>query len=99
MMMTLARGVEFRRPVLRATNTGITTVALASGEILARSPLHEEWAGVFEVPYLRNPPPTFYQRWFWLVPSMLWGGLAILLAKTFLTSLFHRLHVKSQSGS
>lgn len=79
MYMTLARGVEFRRPVLRATNTGISTVSLASGEILARSPLHEEWAGVYEVPYLKNPPATFYQRWFWLVPSLLWGSLALLI--------------------
>jgi apolipoprotein N-acyltransferase len=79
MYMTLARGVEFRRPVLRATNTGISAVSLASGEILERSPLHEEWAGVYEVPYLKNPPVTFYQRWFWLVPSLLWGGLALLI--------------------
>ena len=79
MYMTLARGVEFRRPVLRATNTGISAVSLASGEILERSPLHEEWTGVYEIPYLKNPPATFYQRWFWLVPSLLWGTLAILI--------------------
>ncbi|MGZ8245948.1 apolipoprotein N-acyltransferase [Methylomagnum sp.] len=79
MYMTLARGVEFRRPVLRVTNTGISTVALASGDILQRSPIHEAWAGVYEVPYLKNPPTTFYQRWFWLVPGLLWGALAVLL--------------------
>lgn len=78
--MTLARGVEFRRPVLRVTNTGITAVALASGAILERSPLHREWAGLYQVPYLKNPPATFYQRRFWLVPALLWGGLALLLA-------------------
>jgi apolipoprotein N-acyltransferase len=80
MYMTLARGVEFRRPVLRATNTGISTVSLASGEILARSPLHQPWAGIYEVPYLKNPPVTLYQNWFWLVPGLLWGALLILLA-------------------
>ncbi len=79
LLMTLARGVEFRRPVLRATNTGISAVSLASGEILERSPLHEEWASVYEIPYLKNPPATFYQRWFWLVPSLLWGTLALLI--------------------
>jgi apolipoprotein N-acyltransferase len=79
MVMTLARGVEFRRPVLRVTNTGISTVSLATGEILERSPIHESWAGVYDVPYLRNPPATFYQEWFWLVPSLLWGSLAVLL--------------------
>lgn len=79
MYMTLARGVEFRRPLLRATNTGISTVVLASGEILQRSPLHQEWTGIYQVPYLKNPPATFYQRHFWLVPSLLWGTLLALL--------------------
>jgi len=75
----LARGVEFRRPVLRVTNTGISTVSLASGEILERSPIHQTWAGLYEVPYLKNPPATFYQNWFWLVPGLLWGALVLLL--------------------
>ena len=79
MYMTLARGVEFRRPVLRVTNTGYSTVSLASGEILERSPMGESWAGLYEVPYLKNPPATFYQRWFWLVPCLLWGSLLLLL--------------------
>jgi apolipoprotein N-acyltransferase len=79
MVMTLARGVEFRRPVLRATNTGISTVSLASGEILEQSPIHEAWAGVYHVPYLKNPPATFYQQWFNLVPALLWGSLVVLL--------------------
>ena len=80
MYMTLARGVEFRRPVLRATNTGISTVSLASGEVLEQSPMQQAWAGLYEVPYLKNPPATFYQNWFWLVPCLLWGSLALLLA-------------------
>jgi apolipoprotein N-acyltransferase len=79
MYMTLARGVEFRRPVLRVTNTGISTVSLASGEILERSPIHQPWAGLYEVHYLKNPPATFYQNWFWLVPCLLWGTLVLLL--------------------
>jgi apolipoprotein N-acyltransferase len=79
MYMTLARGVETRRPVLRVTNTGISTAALASGEILARSPIGQEWSGVYDIPYLKNPPPTFYQRWPWLVPGLLWGSLVVLL--------------------
>ncbi|MEQ1557561.1 MAG: apolipoprotein N-acyltransferase [Methyloglobulus sp.] len=79
MYMTLARGVEFRRPVLRVTNSGISTVALASGEVLERSPMNEAWAGFYEVPYVKNPPVTFYQQWFWLVPCLLWGSLFLLL--------------------
>jgi apolipoprotein N-acyltransferase len=80
MYMTLARGVEFRRPVLRATNTGISTVSLASGEVLEQSPMMQPWAGLYEVPYLKNPKATFYQEWFWLVPCLLWGSLVSLLA-------------------
>lgn len=79
MYMTLARGIEFRRPVLRVTNTGISTVSLASGEVLELSPIHKPWAGIYEVPYLKNPPSTFYQNWFWLVPGILWGCLIILI--------------------
>jgi len=80
MYMTLARGVEFRIPVLRVTNTGISTVSLASGEILDRSPIHEPWTGIYDVAYRKQPSATFYQKWFWLVPSVLWGTLLILLA-------------------
>ncbi|MEQ1738902.1 MAG: apolipoprotein N-acyltransferase [Methyloglobulus sp.] len=79
MYMTLARGVEFRRPVLRATNTGISTVSLASGEVLEQSPMQQAWTGLYEVPYVKNPQATFYQEWFWLVPCLLWGSLALLL--------------------
>ncbi|MGZ8954909.1 MAG: apolipoprotein N-acyltransferase, partial [Methylovulum sp.] len=79
MFMTLARGVEFRRPVLRVTNSGISTVSLASGEILEQSPIHKPWTGLYEVSYLKKPPVTFYQRWFWLVPCLLWGTLVLLL--------------------
>jgi apolipoprotein N-acyltransferase len=79
MYMTLARGIEFRRPVLRVTNTGISTVSLASGEILERSPIHQPWSGIYDVPYLTKPTETFYQRWFWLVPFLLWGTLILLL--------------------
>ena len=83
MYMTLARGVEFRRPVLRVTNTGVSTVSLASGDILEQSPLHKPWTGLYEVPYLKNPPVTFYQSWFWLVPGLLWTALLVLLVLGF----------------
>lgn len=51
MIMTLARGVEARRPLVRSTNTGITTAILADGTQLHRSPTFEEWTSVFEIPY------------------------------------------------
>lgn len=77
--MTLARGVEFRRPVLRVTNTGISTVSLASGEILEQSPMEQAWAGIYKIPYRTRPEATFYQDYFWLVPGLLWGLLLLIL--------------------
>lgn len=79
MYMTLARGVEFRRPVLRVTNTGISTVGLDTGEILEQSPLEQSWAGVYRIPYHNQPAATFYQTYFWLLPCLLWTTLLALL--------------------
>ncbi len=78
MYMTLARGVEFRRPVLRVTNTGISTVALAAAKrrfcqqrMVA---LDMEGLGV----RLAFDPhhPVVGQ---WLVPGLLWTWLSLLL--------------------
>ncbi|BCG62661.1 MAG: apolipoprotein N-acyltransferase [Methyloprofundus sp.] len=79
MVMTLARAVEIRRPLVRVTNTGISTVVLASGEILQQSPMHQEWSGLYKVPYLTEPQATFYQRHFGLMPSVLLAILLLLL--------------------
>ena len=69
--MTLARGIEFRRPVIRATNTGISTVMLADGTILDRSPLHREWAQSYDVPYRKDPLSTVYQSYgYRLLPAV-----------------------------
>ena len=77
--MTLARGVEFRRPVLRVTNTGVSTVALANGDVLEQSPMDTRWAGAYTIPYLKQPQPTLYQQYFALMPGLLWSGLIVLL--------------------
>lgn len=74
--MTFARAIEFRRPLLRATNTGITTAILANGQILGKSPIDSEWTGLFKIPYLMHPEHTFYERYgrFWpwfLIASLL----------------------------
>ena len=63
MYMTFARAVENRRPLIRSTNTGVSSVALASGQILALSPIHQEWTGKFDVSYQHNPPLTFFSKW------------------------------------
>jgi apolipoprotein N-acyltransferase len=58
---------------------GISTVVLASGEILQQSPMQEAWSGLYEVPYLKEPKATYYQQNFWLMPSLLGGLLLFLL--------------------
>lgn len=60
MYMTLARAIESRRPIIRDTNTGISTIARADGTILAQSPLHEPWQSLYDVPYYSRPAPTFF---------------------------------------
>lgn len=83
--MTLARGVEFRRPVLRVTNTGVSTVSLANGDTLGFSPVDESWSGVYNVKYLQQPQSTFYQRHMGLIPGLMWFGLVgLLIAGCFL---------------
>jgi len=81
LVMTLARGIEFRRPVVRATNTGISAAMRADGTLLDLSPLHEEWAGLYEIPYRKVPRPTFYQEYgFRIVPLAPWLATGILIA-------------------
>ena len=59
--MTLARSIEHRIPSIRSTNTGISTAISAHGEIMERSPLHQEWTGAYELEGHINPPKTLYQ--------------------------------------
>lgn len=80
LIMTVARGVEFRRPVLRATNTGFSTVGLPDGRRMEISPLHEPWAKVLEVPFQREPQATLYQRHPWMIPAVTWMFLAGVVA-------------------
>ena len=79
MYMTLARGVELRRPVVRVTNAGISAVALASGEVLQMSPMKRAWAGFVTSHLSNNPPQPYYQHYFWLKLGLLWFALIVLL--------------------
>ena len=63
--MTLARAIEHRTPLLRSTNTGISTLILANGEVKERSPIYKQWAHVFKIP-IRDPQKTFFQKFSWL---------------------------------
>ena len=81
LFMTLARGIEFRRPVVRATNTGVSAAMRADGTLLELSPLHAEWTGLYEIPFRKEPRPTFYQEYGnRFVPAALWLAAAFLIA-------------------
>ena len=60
LMMTMARAIESRRPVVRSTNTGITSAMTAAGDLLEASPLFKPWAAVFELPVPIGGELTFY---------------------------------------
>lgn len=80
--MTLARAVETRRPLVRATNTGISTAVLADGSIQELSPRGQEWFHFFDVPYLQNPPePPFLSWGFYFIPAILGLTLVALVAR------------------
>jgi len=82
--ITMAKAVETRRPLIRATNTGLSGVILASGKFQEISPINEKWAHLYEVPYLKEPPKTIFMRWgYWVDWIFLGGGLFILLLLRF----------------
>ncbi len=77
-IMTLGRAIEVRRPLLRSTNTGISSVILANGQRLQDSPINMTWSHTYEISYLENPPQSPYTKWGhfdWL----LWAAIAIAL--------------------
>jgi apolipoprotein N-acyltransferase len=78
--MTLSRAIETRLPIVRSTNTGVSTVALASGEVMQQSPLHVPWKGLYEIDYVKKPEPTIFVRfgyWFTDLFFVLWGALVV----------------------
>lgn len=87
MTMTLARAIENRRPLLRATNTGISTVVLADGTVLEKSPMQSEWVGFYLVPFKKNPPVVTYSKiagytpWLAALLAILSASLSALKAR------------------
>jgi apolipoprotein N-acyltransferase len=81
MYMTAARTIEYRRPLIRVTNTGISSVINRKGEVLIKSPQDIPWATVAEVPFLSQPANTVYYN---LQPAYLFILLG-LLALIFFT--------------
>ncbi len=76
-IMTLGRAIEVRRPLVRSTNTGITSVILANGDRLEDSPIGQSWGHTYQVQYLEKAPQTIYTRFghydwlFWIIVLVL----------------------------
>lgn len=75
--MTLARAIEVRKPLVRSTNTGISTAILADGTVLEKSPYGAEWTGAFKIPILSDNETTFYVK-YGHFDLLLWILLTIL---------------------
>ncbi|MFN9067598.1 MAG: apolipoprotein N-acyltransferase, partial [Bdellovibrionales bacterium] len=79
--MTWARAIENRRPLIRSTNTGQSSIIDAEGRVLLTSPLHQEWAGAATISVPDPEFKSFYTQyghrdWVVLVFMLLllWGG-------------------------
>ncbi len=84
--LSVFRAVENRRFLLRATNTGISAVIGASGEVVAKTPLRERAVLVYPTPLLSGESPYVkWGDWFVLVCA---AGMA-------LTTLYERTQRKN----
>lgn len=69
--MTAGRAIEFRRPIIRSTNTGITAAIQATGKITPVLQLGTEGAAEVKVNYKQTPSHTIYEKivswWGWFL--------------------------------
>lgn len=62
MYMTLGRAVEFRRPLVRVTNTGISTAIQANGKILGQTVMNQPTYQRVDISFLKEGGHTFFER-------------------------------------
>lgn len=79
MYMTLARAIELRRPLVRTTNTGISTAILASGEVFESGPLFQKWYGQRTISYRKSPERTIYSVYGYLLPYLIVFFVLVIL--------------------
>jgi len=63
LIMTFARAIETRRPLIRATNTGVSSVIYSDGSIQELSPVKKSWYFLYQIPYYKHPPKTLFMKW------------------------------------
>lgn len=82
------RAIENRRPLLRATNGGVTSIIMPNGEISAQIPMFEADYLLAEIPVATEMPVTLYTRygdWLaWLLSAGLLAALILRYRREFL---------------
>lgn len=82
--MTLARAIEVRRPLVRSTNTGISSAILADGTLLENSPIQKPWAHTYDIKYNQAPARSLYSMFGyldWVLWLMVFAGLLFYFRK------------------
>lgn len=88
LFMSLARAIELRRPFIRATNTGHSTVIQSNGTIMNVSPLNKMWTHLYSVPYNKNTSVTLFMSWGFYINEIF---LIILFLISFVYSQTRKL--------
>ena len=87
MQLALFRAIENRRPRLRSTNSGISTLISITGEVIEpMEPFTQSWH-VYEVPVYEDAPVTFYT----FAPDFFAIVFTILSAVLFTGGLWKKL--------
>ena len=76
--LTLARAIEVRRPLIRATNTGLSAFVSAKGEITHLYDLNKKMSGIQKVPYYsrQKEQQTTFTLWgYYINQFFLWSLL------------------------
>ena len=72
--MTLARAIEVRRPLIRGTNSGLSAVISAKGDLIHLGNLAQKESWLIEVPYsLKNKRLTVFVSWGHLINPLFLG--------------------------
>lgn len=71
--MTLGRAIEVRRPLIRATNTGLSTLISAKGDIGPVSTINKSSSRIYLVPYYSRETQTVFTSWgYYIDQYFLW---------------------------
>ena len=85
--MTLARAIEVRRPLVRGTNTGLSSFISAKGEIDKISTLNKNTSWIQEIPYYSEERQSVFSLWgYYINQCFLWVLFFLCLGYFFLFS-------------